>query len=357
MTRRVARHSVSDAGSEDRVAGSCESTERSCGTGPRSEWGTTPERKGVDNRIRDRGIAEPDEHPRRVLTEERVLPDRGQRWIDSRRLPKEAGSAECSVCAIGKPIVHPGARRREHQRPGPAGAHGKKTSVGEPRATEPKRAGAVKRLVHRRPSRHAGSRIVNGCSVIENSWIAQRRPRRISGPERACPSGRGRRPGLARHEPLQRRRGAARDVRANGCAKPRRSSLLNAAARASTRGHCPTGSGGTTEGVPDRWARPLLTGQARTRSWHGGSREGSRGSRASREPSSQRADIEGRTSGARRATGNVRGRSPPTKAPPAEMREGSALTGPNVRARSESPASGGRMEGAPGRLQPKLVSR
>lgn len=42
LTRRVARHSVSDAGSEDRVAGSCESTERSCGTGPRSGWGTTP---------------------------------------------------------------------------------------------------------------------------------------------------------------------------------------------------------------------------------------------------------------------------------------------------------------------------
>lgn len=130
LTRRVAGHSVSDAGSEDRVAGSCESTKRSRGTGPRSRWGTTRAkgRREPDPRSRGRGDRRtPEEGAHRRES----APDRGWRWIDSRRLPREAVSAESSVRAIGKPIAQRSARRQEHERPGPAGAHGRKTSVAQ----------------------------------------------------------------------------------------------------------------------------------------------------------------------------------------------------------------------------------
>lgn len=153
--------------------------------------GEPPERKGVDSRI-------PIERSwRSTKTREGCSPKRGcfGPWAAVARFTsttersglgrelgarnRETGRAESS-------------RRQKRQRLGPRGRHTERQRPWT-HCAPPSRSGrnAVKRFVHRRCEgihslrMHAGSRLVSGCSVIDKSWIAERRPRRISGSERA----------------------------------------------------------------------------------------------------------------------------------------------------------------------------
>jgi hypothetical protein len=115
--------------------------------------------------------------------------------------------------------------------------------------------------------------------------------------------------------------------------------FLNTAPRASTRGHCPTGSAARRKAfridrfswfAPSRarTAAPALNRGECTRDPGAASRRGLASLRARREPSSQRAESKADrvVLAVRQGTSEVG--VTPAKAPPAEMRGGSTLTSP-----------------------------
>jgi hypothetical protein len=174
---------------------------------------------------------------------------------DSRRPPREAVLAESS------------ARHRETdlepelEATGAPEARTVRIAAREENARShrapPRRSGrnAVKWFVHRR---HRRTRSFD--STSEAAWSTGARSLKIRGLHNVGPDASLARnahaarreplPGLARHEPLQRRCGAARDGERTG-ARSHGAEFFDDAPRASTRGHCPTGYAGTTEGVSD----------------------------------------------------------------------------------------------------------